>query len=1401
MKNRYSFAISLLAAPWLLLSLLLTTPSYCLAAPGVGHKSLNVLESNSESLRLTFKWDGSGIHETEDGTFFNLKDCTMTGASGAPMLPRFTGLIALPHGCEAVISWQLESSRRVAGRPVPFPTIQPVRDASGVLTPLGAGESYIENPALFAEPRRIAVELREESSLRDLRVVELVVDAAAWDPEEGVTIATEISVNIRFVGSVQARSEARELSRRPEKMWDAIYAGSLLNGREGRAWRERVPARTMDRGARTLAPLRLSLETNGVYGLNGSDLIAYGISEGTPLDQIALFRRTFAWSDADEPVAEEIPVARLFVDEDGDTRLDAADEMIFVGRDLATCEDSVDPLQWYSTAGVLWVADAPDLVLPMTEESGWEDSAPSYQVPASFRRGQFQGPYQGPNGDKGHFLYAPPVAYYIDQSSDPDSETWKQNLYFNEKGSSSRPYEMTLRSPGFVPTSSAHLEIYFQGYSAMASTRYFRFELNNANGQHFLPEMELGQLEEKIYECDMDPGRLVDGESSLVISMFIPAGAAWFTLTKYWQLEYDSYFQAQNDSLLFNAGGQTGPTEIRVGGMSTEADSWFLLRTDGEHPRLIALDSPENQAGSPGNYEMRFRDQLNGDETWWLVDRSNLLSPVLSEAASVECLTDTDSYDVLVISADEFHGGMERWETFREDQGYAVKRLRASEVWDAFFHGSPGAIGLRNAARFAYQQWGVEALLLVGDSNEDARNWNTRSMPNYMPAHCMQVHAGGSYEVITLDQWVTKFTWNGWPSLVMGRLPVGSSTELTNVLDKIEVFEDYSADVEEEPGAGDWRKKFLLIADDCYRFDNDNSPTYHSSEEDFSEGILAAGNSIMENSIVGDIDVTPFLMRDLTHPYYESITPWVGSWTWSNRVDLETYFRTTLTPVAVDTVSAGYSHVIIQGHGNSHQVAHEKLFSTNRSDEDELKLHNEGQPFTFSFFGCHGNAFALFNESAAGVQDCVGEKFMLVGDMKGAVLSYASEGYEYLQPNVTLGQEFYNIMFWRDDAGIGGSEIGMVPDWRFGYLQLMAELRYADYDSVYRYLLLGDPLTRIDLAPPRVKVWVNRRRLLEGENLPALSPGAPIVIDAVVYDEVFVRDVALRSEGISLLEEPAVAGWFPNHLDGNVLDSLIANTDTLFTDMLAPLDTLATQTLGRARSWYLHAELEYDPERAAMEVTGLDNANRLGVFNLSVPRSASFFDGEGDSLISGQWIDAVGELAINIQLPVPDLPTEQFTLQIDGEVVERDLTIIDSTHYLMTAAYSWEAGEHQVEVVRDVPDGEPVPYGGIALTVDRDTRMLDALIFPNPFRDTAFLRYMLTSSMESGTLSIYTLSGRRIYRTEINDLNEGVRYNTTWDGRDMEGDKIANGVYIMRLVFRRSSGDDIVWEDKIVKMR
>jgi flagellar hook assembly protein FlgD len=81
-----------------------------------------------------------------------------------------------------------------------------------------------------------------------------------------------------------------------------------------------------------------------------------------------------------------------------------------------------------------------------------------------------------------------------------------------------------------------------------------------------------------------------------------------------------------------------------------------------------------------------------------------------------------------------------------------------------------------------------------------------------------------------------------------------------------------------------------------------------------------------------------------------------------------------------------------------------------------------------------------------------------------------------------------------------------------------------------------------------------------------------------------------------------------------------------------------------------------------------------------------------------------------------------------------------------------------------------------------------------------------TQQPEDFRLRIYTLSGRLIRAFRAADVNGGggprVGWNTLrWDGRDADGDRVATGVYLYRVVVRGENGTFMGDVEKVAVIR
>jgi flagellar hook assembly protein FlgD len=108
-----------------------------------------------------------------------------------------------------------------------------------------------------------------------------------------------------------------------------------------------------------------------------------------------------------------------------------------------------------------------------------------------------------------------------------------------------------------------------------------------------------------------------------------------------------------------------------------------------------------------------------------------------------------------------------------------------------------------------------------------------------------------------------------------------------------------------------------------------------------------------------------------------------------------------------------------------------------------------------------------------------------------------------------------------------------------------------------------------------------------------------------------------------------------------------------------------------------------------------------------------------------------------------------------------------------------------------------VTIGTLTLSIDHDHTWW----VPSPFADRSNLVYLLTDDSARTRLRVFTASGRKILDDETLPTERGERH-FLWDGRDEDGDPVANGIYFYELTVWDAQGkraDRVI--DKVVRAR
>ncbi len=93
----------------------------------------------------------------------------------------------------------------------------------------------------------------------------------------------------------------------------------------------------------------------------------------------------------------------------------------------------------------------------------------------------------------------------------------------------------------------------------------------------------------------------------------------------------------------------------------------------------------------------------------------------------------------------------------------------------------------------------------------------------------------------------------------------------------------------------------------------------------------------------------------------------------------------------------------------------------------------------------------------------------------------------------------------------------------------------------------------------------------------------------------------------------------------------------------------------------------------------------------------------------------------------------------------------------------------------------------VLVRVEFESSLREVFNFPNPFTDASTFTFILTGTQtpQEMKLKIYTVSGKLIRTLTVPPTDLRIGYNTVkWDGRDEEGDELANGVYFYKIILK-----------------
>ncbi|MBK7141688.1 MAG: type IX secretion system sortase PorU [bacterium] len=1132
-----------------------------------------------------------------------------------------------------------------------------------------------------------------------------------------------------------------------DPIFDRVFSRSVINFDQAQKWRVES-----DRAAGKIAAeenpfvlssiwLKLAVTQTGLYRVTGAQLQAAGISlTNLRSDSIRVFNGGGQPVDMrNENPRPEFNELAIRIEDGGDGIIGAGDAIYFFGEapNRFLYFDN-QPTQWlnniYTNQNIYW----------LTVASGGFSGSPVRMAVASV----------APSGTEDTTITTVRRRVHVEQDNllSEDASNHVSD-YYNWYWTDQRTLSLFVPTPGVIANDSAML--YLQGKTGVSGTgSYMSVSVNGVIGLNPIRTASF---------CRFGTRSLVDGLNDIDVSL-TPVASDVPPYFDYVEISYMSRLLPANNQIDLDLKLSNGRGLVQVQDNFTVAP-WLLDLADPQKPVFL---TGYQRGGGLLSFETMLESA--GTNRFYGVTTTVALAPVsIQSVTPVAMRGNSAQTDLIIVTPQSLVTAMDEYVAYREADGIAIKVVTLESLYDNFSWGMPDPTAIRDYLKFAYENYpdpAPSAVLLVGDANYDWLNRLRTNQANYIPTYINALEGnslGTSYGDDNYVYFGTYGILDGDRSYLLGdrgfdmmsaRWPVRSRTEIANIVNKIKSYES-STDL------GPWRTNVTLVADDEYgQF---NTETFHATQtEQLQRAHLPA--HFMRNKIY---------LWD--YPFVNGEKPAVNT-------------------AIVEAINKGSLVVNYVGHGNPDVWAHEHVF-TRTGDLPKLR-DIDRLPLIFTA-SC---AIGFFDDPG---RQAMGEDFLTMPS-GGAVGVISATRLVFSSDNAAFNREVFDLLMYDDSLTICQALFAAKMLRQYGNDTIPSP---EDNDRAYVYfgdpfLKLGMPRLRIEFTqdPDSLMALGGSRvagRVLDRSGQPVLSDGELIL---TVFDSDRDRTYRLVNSAGQVTQEVNYKLAGPTLFRGSV-----AITNGQFeADFISPLDISfggqGAKVLAYAILDSIDAVGLVDsiPVSTQVAVTTDSTGPSIGY---SISGRPDFRDGDyvwlQDTLLveieDSSGINVAGGLGHGISLILDNRADQPIQLS-------DDFSYDQGSYRSGRLAYplgSLSQGEHTFKI-KAWDNANNSSTTEFTATVSSPGRLAiqDLLNYPNPMQEQTTFYFELTDDVDRMSVEIFTVAGRKIRSFSGQNLIASIypndHFRVMWDGRDVEGDRVATGVYVYKVSAVPSGGGETV---------
>ncbi|MBN1637518.1 MAG: type IX secretion system sortase PorU [Ignavibacteriales bacterium] len=819
----------------------------------------------------------------------------------------------------------------------------------------------------------------------------------------------------------------------------------------------------------------------------------------------------------------------------------------------------------------------------------------------------------------------------------------------------------------------------------------------------------------------------------------------------YFTIQYEQYLKANNNFLLLFSELVNDVIEYQISNFSSNEIFLFDVSDFSNVKKII----PKNIAGN----SLTFQD--NGSTSYSLkyiaVTANSFLTPNSFELINNTNLRNSNpSSELLIISNKNFQTEAERLANYKRNESpnkLSTMLVYVDEIFNEFSCGMVDPVAIRDFLKYAYDNYsGTDRLrfcILLGDGTYDFFNvegMNNNFVPTYQTSESL--NKIGAYSTDDFYTWIVGT--DKYMDISLGRLTVNTLNEAAVSVDKI-------IDYEKNSNIGNWRNRILLIADDGPAGDKTDGDEHTKQSENISTRIP---NYFEQNKI--------YLVE------YPEVFTGEGR----RKPEANTAI---INGINNESLITNYI-----GHGSPSLWAHERVF-------EQAKTLSQLQNRNYFFLTVPSCSFGWFDNPKV----VSGTEELLIMQSAGIIAGFSSSRVVFSTTNAYLMYSLYSNLLDKKDQNYFSIRLGDA---------VMLAKNANVSQNTEKFILFGDPTIR--LHEPRLESKidsVNNKSLDSVIFIKALE-------DVKISGTIKNMDGSVRNfDGETVITiydseiSKSIKEFFTdrNNVTRTYIHNFKKQGGALFrgrasvrngkfsTSITIPKDISNENRNGKIVSYFYDQTIDGVGYSNNIIISGIDTTK---ISDGNGPDIKIYFDNIEfeNSYLVGQDFTLFVKLSDNAGINTTGLGVGH---RLEGIINNDYENAIDLTNYFIGELdaggkegvikydfYGFETGDYTIKIrAWDIFNNlsEEEEY----FTVVDDGRIVlrNLYNYPNPFSDWTYFTFQHNLVEEINvSIKIYTIAGRMIKEIKSNNIFDKYVL-VEWDGRDEDGDMLANGTYLYKL--------------------